>query len=75
MPIGSGLGPTVHSLAVLPGERVVAGGSFLVPSAGLARIAIWNGLEWTPMGTGVNANFPSAIAFTVSDFPSASSIP
>ncbi|MCU0864232.1 MAG: WD40 repeat domain-containing protein [Planctomycetes bacterium] len=51
---GAGTDGAVHSLAVLPGGELVAGGSFRV-AGGLAAsgIAAWNGSLWLPMGIGL----------------------
>jgi WD40 repeat protein len=47
----------VYALLTLPDGRVVAGGLF--STAGdipAANIAVWNGLEWSPLGDGIAAS-------------------
>jgi len=53
--LGSGLtnGFTVRALAVMPDGTLVAGGDFTTAGGNLAnRIARWNGITWSPLGSG-----------------------
>ena len=65
-PLGSGLTggsapQSVRSLAVLPTGELVAGGRFTT-AGGLpaSNIAKWNGVGWSPLGTGTSAGGFSA---------------
>ncbi|MBL8752782.1 MAG: hypothetical protein JNK15_05730 [Planctomycetes bacterium] len=54
-PLGTGLGDTVNSLAVLPNGELVAAGLFLnAGTTPCSRVARWNGASWSPLGSGTN---------------------
>jgi len=59
-PLGTGMDGTVHSLAVFDdglggGPALYAGGTFLTAGGvTIDRIARWNGMAWTPLGSGMN---------------------
>ncbi|MGE3174378.1 MAG: WD40 repeat domain-containing protein [Planctomycetota bacterium] len=59
-PLGGGMSPPqtgarVYALALLPDGRLVAGGSF-DGAGGLpaARVAVWDGVSWSALGSGVD---------------------
>lgn len=59
LPLGDGMNPggAVYALAVLPNGDIVAGGSFTVAGGVPAsRVARWDGLSWSPLGTGMNGD-------------------
>jgi hypothetical protein len=56
-PLGSGLGGTVESLAVMPNGDLVAGGNFATAGGATANyVARWSisSQTWSPMSTGMN---------------------
>jgi hypothetical protein len=64
--LGAGLGPvgiSVSSLAVLPNGDLVAGGTFTTAGGQAANhIARWDGVNWSPLGSGVG---DAAVALAV----------
>ncbi|MBL8876832.1 MAG: hypothetical protein JNM86_13635 [Phycisphaerae bacterium] len=47
--------PSVRALKVLPGDNVIAAGSFNTAGGGAAsNIAQWNGVSWSTLGSGAN---------------------
>jgi trimeric autotransporter adhesin len=53
--VGTGVDPSVHALARLPGGDVIAGGSFAAAGGvAAACIARWDGQNWSPLGTGMS---------------------
>ncbi|MCU1451990.1 MAG: hypothetical protein JWN46_136 [Acidimicrobiales bacterium] len=53
VPMGTGLNGTVNAIAVI-GSKVYVGGTFTTAGGKPARhLAVWNGLWWAPVGSGV----------------------
>jgi trimeric autotransporter adhesin len=53
----------VNAMTVLPNDHIAAGGSFgAVGGIAASRIAIWNGSQWSALGSGLNADVHSLLA-------------
>lgn len=58
--LGTGMDYQVNALATLPSGDLAAGGDFTTADGVSAnRIALWNGTNWSALGTGMHAGSPA----------------
>jgi len=65
--LGSGLDDVVRALAIGANGAIYAGGDFLNSgSVSMARVASFNGVTWSPLGSGLAGGVVSSLAYNAS---------